>query len=53
MGAKLSNSSISNSNSQSSGRPDKSFENIYGNSRTTGTLSKASFEVDLSTICAR
>ena len=45
MGAELNNNSISNSNSLSGGKPDKSSKNIFGNSRTIGTLSKLSLEL--------
>ena len=53
MGADLDNNSIPNSNSQSGGWPDKSSRNTSWNSRTTSTLSKVTFEEDLSTTCAR
>ena len=51
METELDNNSNSNSNSQSGGRLGNFLKNTYGNSRTNGTLSKVTFEKDLSTTC--
>ena len=53
MGVEPDNNSILNSNSQSGGKLDKSSRNSSRNSCTIGTLSKFTFEEDLSITCAK